>query len=126
MKIPTREEFQSVIAEAEIARTKAAKEAYDKLPPFVQQFPDMARACGGARLILPVDGRSAMGKFLKSLMENPIPNLQVWRARKGFQLLIGNPLGYQHEYVCKEAEEAALRVIESKLGIEGYVESYLS
>ncbi|OGU59815.1 MAG: hypothetical protein A2V66_12185 [Ignavibacteria bacterium RBG_13_36_8] len=126
MKIPTREEFQSIIAEAEKARAKAAKEAYDKLPPFVQQFPDMAGACGGARLILSVDGRSEMGKFFKSLIEDPIPNLQVWKTRIGFQLFVGQPLGYQHEYVCNEAEQAALRVIESKLKVEGYVDSYLS
>ena len=126
MKIPTREEFHSIIVEAEKARIKVAEETYEKLPPLVKNFPDMARACGGARLILLIDGRTAMGRFINSLMKDPLPNVSVVKTREGFELYIGKPIGYQQEVVNVAAEKAALKVIEERLEIKGVVASYLS
>jgi hypothetical protein len=126
MRVPTREEFSRIIDEAVVERNRAAKRAYEELPPLVQKFPDMARACGGANLILWIDGRTALGEFFKGLIANPLAKLSVWKKREGFQLHIGEPLKYQQEHVCREAETAVLKLIKRHLGIEGAVETYLS
>jgi len=86
VKVPSREEFYEIIEEARKARQAAAKEAFEQLPAPVRNFPDMFRACGGARLVLSVDGRSAMGRFLATLTDDPLPNVGGGFGGGGFTL----------------------------------------
>jgi hypothetical protein len=126
MSVPSREEFDEILEQAQKARQAAAKEAFEKLPAPVRNFPDMVGACGGARTVLKVDGRSALGRFLATLTENPLPNGGVGSGAGGFTLYFRESIPYQHAVVNEAGEEAALEVIKTRLGIDGYVRTYFS
>jgi hypothetical protein len=126
MKIPTREEFASAIRRARSAGREAAdrrhRELWRHAPPGTQ----LVEEVGGAHLILAADGRTAAGKFLRSLMTEPIEGLSVSHRRGwGYHLYIRDICPYQEISVNEAAKKAAVSVIREVLPVEAHVVTYI-
>jgi hypothetical protein len=124
-QVPTREEFYRIIEKAKLAGQKAAKERYEYLRNHSDSSKPLIDMCGGALLILKVDGRSKLGKFMNHLIKEPLDNLSINTYSAGrYDLSIKDMAIYQERSVCEAAEKAALSVIEEAIGIEGYISGY--
>ena len=80
---------------------------------------------GGACIIITEDRRSAWGRFLKSLVNDPVPEVSVDLSnylRRYVLHLNGLRLG-QEATVATAAGEAAWAILEQEYGIQGYVDS---
>lgn len=124
--IPTRVQFQKIINIAENSAELAGKIKFNELkklaPPGY-----MLDECGGAYLILSVDSRTKMGKFFKSLIEDPLPNVEVSKAiyYGGFSLRLLRVSSYRERRVEIAKKKAALKVIMDSLDIRGHVFDYI-
>jgi hypothetical protein len=124
MEIPTREEFYEIVNRAKDAGQTAAKKKYEDLMSKTE--PGKYNSCGDASLVLTVDGRTKMGKFIRSLINNPLPNLCVYDDRyNGYILDIVGMAPYQEMQVCEAAERAALEVFKESLGVRGRISARL-
>lgn len=115
MKIPTREEFINIIEKANKKGQEAGEIRYQYLVG-----PDVL---GGALLILNIDEGTEMGKFIRTIIDTPIPNASISYSKyySGFLVHI-NDLGvYREKSLSEAAQEAALKVIKDSLGVDGYV-----
>jgi|GEM_PF-7081379 len=120
MKIPTREELSTVIENAIQAGNKTADKAYASLPHRLKSGEPWGDP-GGAFLILEADGRTKIGKFVISLINDPIPNLVVERnyvyyGGGYFLRLRYPPTPYQTRSVFEAREQAAAKVISDAFG----------
>lgn len=78
-------------------------------------------------MTLKVDGRSRMGKFIRSLIDDPLPSVCISQGTHGGYVLgILNMAPFQEQSVCEAADRAALEVIKNSLDVEGYVIGYLT
>lgn len=123
----SRKELIHIIEKAKLAGLQAANEKYLELKQ--KAIPGkLIDECGVASIILRVDGRSKLGKFLSSLEENPINNLDVTKSTyfRGYIFSILGISPFQERSVCVAAQETALQIIKENLGVEGYVTSIVS
>ena len=105
----------------------AGRTRFAKLVQHTGEGDSVRDNCGGATIHLRVDGRSALGRVLRQLMRDGPPWLIVTRERGR-----GYCVGFHYGFVCRErspmvaAAHAALEVIQQELGVEGWVQDYLS
>ncbi len=124
--VPTREEFIAIVEKACRAGHAAAQQKYDELAAAARPGQQILDVAGGASLILKVDGRSQLGKFLDNLIREPLPNVGVWKNASGrYGIPVANMHSYWSPTISEAAERAALRVFEEHLGVKGYIKSYL-
>jgi hypothetical protein len=122
----TREQLQAAIERARAAGRRAAEARYLELTWQLEAPQKLIETCGGAVLVLRVDGRTKAGKLLRSLVQEPIPNASITRRRPGEYLLhIQGMSRYQGQSVNQAAETAALATLKEELGVDAYVKSYL-
>lgn len=123
--LPTRKEFLQVIEKAKVAGRDAAVSRYNALAAKCKPSNKLLDHCGGALLILDVDGRSAFGRFIRGLIQDPIPNVSISKYRYGGYILqITDIAPFQEQSIREAAQEKALEVIRNSFGIKGRVESY--
>ena len=125
MKIPTREAFAEAINQARSEGRKAADKRYQELWKGARPGTQLVEEVGGAHLILTVDGRTSAGRFLRTLIANPIKGLTVSHQRGwGYHLIVSDICPYQEVSVNEAAKKAALAVIQSVFPVEGQVVRY--
>jgi hypothetical protein len=123
MVIPTREDFIRIIELAKEKGSEAAKQRYDYLLANKGPKTQLMDVCGGAFIVLKLDGRTKLAHFLLSLDE---PQFRISKTTfGGLTLDILGMAPYQEKTVCEAAERAALNVIKEALNIEGYVKGYI-
>jgi hypothetical protein len=122
---PSMKKFKNIIQEAReagrIAAVKALKKVYGDSKPNGR----LMTLCGGARMILDVDGRTQLGKFLKKVGDS-IQGVSISSCyrHKGFAIHINNIHNGQERFVYIKASESAMAVLRKRLRIDGFVESY--
>jgi hypothetical protein len=122
--VPTREQFQTTLRRAVAAGQKAGDERLDQLKA-AKPGREMIDELGGACIIITEDRRSAWGRFLKTLVNDPVPEASVSLSaylRRYVLHLNGLKLG-QEATVATAAEEAAWAIVEQEYSIQGYVDS---
>lgn len=126
MKLPTRDEFAMIIENAKVAGRKAAESRYIFLKERSCPNAMALDLCGNAYIILSVDGRSKLGKFLNSIQSSPLLNVSVTKSnRDGGYVLFINDMGSYHELsVWIASNKAALEVIKEGLVIDGRLKEY--
>jgi|SRR5947209_11831892 len=124
MATPMREDLARIMAEAGEARMAAARRAWkeatgeDELRgSLVPRGP-----FGRAKIWLDVDGRSALGRLFASLEPEPLPGVWILKdSGRGFLVWWRDAIPVQELFAQEAGEEAALAVIERRLGIQGFV-----
>ena len=122
ISIPTEKQMLEIIKKAKDAGTKAAKK-YIKINGL-NDPKKFYSACGQATIILDIDSRSKLGRFLlKISREQKRVNISKinFSAEKGLAVSIYDMHNRQDLNVDKVANQAALRVLKDKLNIEGIV-----
>jgi hypothetical protein len=126
---PTLTDLQEAIVEARTAGVAAAKkECLARLgaedPPPDKYF----LPCGGARLILDVDGKSRLGRFLlknSSELERASIEKDFKSPKRGLLLSIYDMHSRQEMAIDEVAAEAALEIVKNRLDIDGFVDTYI-
>ena len=123
--IPSHAQFQATILRAIAAGQQAAEKRYQQLKA-AKPNTDMIDQCGSALIVLTMDGRSAWGRFIKSLVTSPLTNATVSYSRHlRTHTLSLHGLGRgQEATVATAAEQAALDVLQREYPeLDGYVDS---
>ncbi len=120
---PSKEEFKKIIEEARIqgrdAAKKKIKEIYGESNPGERFY----APCGGGLMVLDIDARSILGKFLLKEAENE--DVSTWNKRgEGLIINIRGMHNNQERSVDVAAAEAAMAVLRKQLGVDGYIEEY--
>jgi hypothetical protein len=128
--VPTLDQLLDVIEDARGNGANAARKEClirpgEENPPADKYF----LPCGGAYIVLDVDGKSSLGKFLlrnsKQLKRANITTDHK-RPKRGLLLGILDMHSRQELSVDEAAAEGALEIIKARLGVDGFVESYLT
>jgi hypothetical protein len=121
---PTRVAFQATLRRAIVAGQKAADERLERLK-VAKPGSEMIDELGTAYIIVTEDRRSAWGRFLKSLVNDPLPEARISldsHLRRYVLHLNDLSLG-QEATAATAAQEAAWAILEEEYGIQGYVDS---
>jgi hypothetical protein len=121
---PPKSEFEAIIdkarQEGHAAATQALNEIYGDSGPSGR----FVTPCGGALMILDVDGRSHLGRFLKGAV-NEVEGVSIGDYRgEGLTIHIDDMHSGQERAVFVRACEAAMAVLRERLKIDGFVEAY--
>lgn len=120
---PVPEEFSRVVEEARAKGRDAAAAELRKIYGDHQPGEMFYAPCGGAELILDIDGRSRLGRFLVSI-NSQIDGFMAQRRRDGLHISIQGMHHYQERDVNLAAETAALSVLQERLQVEGLVKAF--
>jgi len=134
VRVPTRSEFAEVADRAAAARNAAANEKWQEMkaghPPEHYKYGWLG-VSGGARVYLSVDGRTTIGRFLRSLIADPLPGVAVWHQPSyGYGIAVGSgQCVWEHEAPLDQAPaeagaNAALAVFREALRVDGWVYTY--
>lgn len=121
INMPTEKQMFAIIKEARTAGAKAAKE-YIEIN--VLEPEKLISECGNATIILDIDSRSKLGRFLLNISSKlkrvSISTINL-SAEKGLAVLIDDMHNRQELNINKVAYQAALKILKEKLDIEGFV-----
>lgn len=122
--LPSISQFQATLQRAVAAGQQAAGKQLEQLKAAKPKS-DMIDELGGATIVLTTDGRSAWGRFIKSLVTTPLPEATIYfSSYLHCHILILNGLSTgQEASVAMAAQEAAWSVLQQEYGIDGYVDS---
>jgi hypothetical protein len=134
LRVPTREEFAAIAERAATGSCEAAASKWTEmiagLPPEAYKY-GWLRVSGGAIVYLHVDGRTGFGRFLRSLMDDPLPNLRIhYCPDSGYEISLSCTKCKWPHAACLElapaeaGARAALAVLEEALGVEGWIHTY--
>jgi hypothetical protein len=118
---PTEKQMFNIITKAKNAGAKAAKE-YIKINALDTE--KLTFECGNATIILDIDARSKLGRFLlniSSKLKRVSISIINLGSEKGLAVSIYDMHDRQELNVDKVAHQAALKVLQEKLDIEGIV-----
>jgi hypothetical protein len=119
-------EVYKVIDAARRAGREAAKRKYDLLRAESRGGRQLLDVCGGAVLVLKIDGRSRKGKWIRSLMKTPHAGFSIeHNPAFGYVLAIHDMIGHQERSVNEAAQRAALAVVSKGLGVEGHISTFV-
>jgi hypothetical protein len=123
--VPSREDFQATLEKARIAAKTVAEKQLEKLQ-LARPNSDMIDECGTAQIRIYADGRTAWGRFFKSLETEQISNAGVLfdKYNKCFILNLGRFHTGQEVSVFEAALNAAWDIIQNEYGLDGHVHSY--
>lgn len=127
VKVPTIEQFRKVINKARKAGRLAARKKYLEIHGSIESVPKFIAPCGGAMVVLDIDNRSLLGRFLLHLKTDTL-KISIERARYfgGIILSIYGMHSWQERVVDEAAEQAAFEIIKKELNVDGYIHSYYS
>ncbi len=125
ISVPTIDELRALIERAWVAGRRAAEEQHARLAASTRPDAQMQDYCGYGTLILKVDGRSALGKFLSSV-DNQVSGvwIQRWGGRE-YTVHIYDMSNWQEMSVNVAAARAALEILTAGLGVEGHVSQWI-
>src|ERR1035441_1792007 len=117
-------QFQATLQRAVAAGQQAAQKQLEQLNA-ARPNSDMIDESGSATIVLTADGRSAWGRFIKSLVTTPLPEATIcFSSYLHCHILMLNGLTTGREAsVATAAQEAAWSILQQEYGIEGYVDS---
>lgn len=123
----TDDDITNAFIEAQIAGRLAAEQ---EMRTRIEKATGKTKAldcCGNARICLAVDGRTREGKTLSSYSHSffKIRKGEGFQVRIPYDIKVVPPANFQDMYLREFACEAALEVIKRRLGIKGYVRSWV-
>ena len=123
---PSEIEFNNIIQEAREAGCSAAKEEFKKIYPESEPGEDFFAPCGGGHIILDVDGRNQLGKFLERV-KSKVEGISVYSYYGcGYTIDIRGMHNRQERTIDVAASKAALDILQARLNVRGFVEGYYS
>ncbi len=126
MSVPTIHELSGLIERARVAGRCAAQDMHDCLSASAGPGVEMLDICGDGIVILEIDGRSRLGRFLISVGDG-VPGANVSRSWRGREISVSiHDMTYRQEMsINVAAARAALGVLEAGLGVKGHVKEWI-
>lgn len=125
-KLISPREFTEIARQAYKAGQAAGQRELERCQAETGRVQSGYGACGGAFLILQVDGRTKLGRFLKDYRKMiPYATIEPCRWLGGFSVNFRFMTNRQEQNINVAAEKAALQVLVNGLGVQGYVRPYV-
>lgn len=120
---PSKEEFKKIIEEARKQGRNAAKKQIRVIYGESKPEKRFLAQCGGGLMILDIDPRSTLGKFLMKEEDNEGVSI-CNKQGEGLLINIHGMHKNQERSVDVAASEAAMAVLRKRLGVDGYIEEF--